>query len=525
MPGNGNGKGNGGIVENPIPTVTGTDFDDILDLSGVLTAHRINAGNGNDIVLGGLGNDRINAGDGNDTVLGAAGNDTIFGNDGVDTARYEGSIFDYLWSAGTGNTLIVEDTNTDGGDSGTDELKHFEFLEFDDFVYAVDEPNAALVEASDQTTDEETSISFDITAFDFDGGTVAIQSVSVTGIGTISVLGIPVPLAQGMGAGASFTLTFDPGSGYQTLAVGENATETVTIVVTDGQGNETTETVQVTIEGLNDDPVITEVIYDSTAVQEDGVQVMTGQVVAEDIDASDVLNYTIDGGGTGAYGTLTIDPNGDWTYTLDNDNEFVQNLDSGQSLNEVFTVWVDDGNGGSVSTTISAIINGTDEVATVSSTATVTFDEAAAGGSPDGLAGLTWSGGWFITRPTAPSSDGRDASPNGYFNGLVSGDSVAANAGGGDVSITSDENFDLESAFFTAAWNDGLTVEVFGYDDGVLIGSQSVVLSTSGPTQVLFDDSTFDSVDELLFVSSGGVNAGLGGAGTHFVVDDMLFFV
>ena len=46
----------------------------------------MNAGNGNDVIVGGDGDDTINAGGGNDTLIGGLGNDRLNGNGGNDIA-------------------------------------------------------------------------------------------------------------------------------------------------------------------------------------------------------------------------------------------------------------------------------------------------------------------------------------------------------------------------------------------------------------------------------------------------------
>ncbi|WP_298494942.1 Hint domain-containing protein [uncultured Maritimibacter sp.] len=81
--------------------------------------------------------------------------------------------------------------------------------------------------------------------------------------------------------------------------------------------------------------------------------------------ASGDANYTLgisDAGqwtaGTqvGTYGTLTINSNGVWTYLADNSQASIQALNSGQSVQEVFTI-----NSQRGSTTVTITINGADE--------------------------------------------------------------------------------------------------------------------------------------------------------------------
>lgn len=75
----------------------GTIGDDTFDESGEAEVYYINAGRGNDTILGGLGNDflvggggndSLNGNEGNDSFIGGGGNDTIFGGDGDDRAFF-----------------------------------------------------------------------------------------------------------------------------------------------------------------------------------------------------------------------------------------------------------------------------------------------------------------------------------------------------------------------------------------------------------------------------------------------------
>lgn len=111
-----------------------TDGDDML--FGTSGADSLNAGAGNDLILGfdgddylegADGNDRIDAGSGNDTMFGGAGDDTLFGGDG-DDLMYAGPGNDIAWG-GNGNdtyffnagdgTLTIEDNYREyGSDSG-----------------------------------------------------------------------------------------------------------------------------------------------------------------------------------------------------------------------------------------------------------------------------------------------------------------------------------------------------------------------------------------------------------------------
>jgi|GEM_PF-5562844 len=235
-------------LKNP---VTGSDFDDVLDFQLDTDGLRINGGDGDDLILGGSGADRVNAGDGDDVVRGGLGDDILFGNDGTDIAQFSGSVLDYFWEDGRGNALNIS------GNDGADVLKHFEFLEFDDYLFNLFGPNSPLVLGDDQATTEDDAVSFTIQAYDLDGTIVTVDNVLVSGGGTITLAPGSTDLSANMGVGSEFELTFDPGDAYQYLDDGESVVETVDITVTDDQGNQTVHSIDILIEGISDITVST----------------------------------------------------------------------------------------------------------------------------------------------------------------------------------------------------------------------------------------------------------------------------
>ncbi|MBK9085613.1 MAG: retention module-containing protein [Sterolibacteriaceae bacterium] len=62
-----------------------------------------------------------------------------------------------------------------------------------------------------------------------------------------------------------------------------------------------------------------------------------------------------------AYGTLTLDSDGTYTYSVDNANPTVNALNVGGILTEVVTYTVSDGNGGTATTTLTITINGAND--------------------------------------------------------------------------------------------------------------------------------------------------------------------
>ncbi|MFY2570046.1 retention module-containing protein, partial [Achromobacter ruhlandii] len=156
-----------------------------------------------------------------------------------------------------------------------------------------------------------------------------------------------------------WTYTLDNGSDkVQALRDGETVTDTITVTVDDGHGGTATETITVTITGTNDAAVITpsKPGDDAGTVEEDGNLTTGGKLDVTDKDAGEAtFNPQTDA--KGEHGKFSIDANGNWTYTLDNDSPSVQALGVGEKLTETFIVTTADG----TESTITVTIDGTND--------------------------------------------------------------------------------------------------------------------------------------------------------------------
>jgi hypothetical protein len=108
---------------------------------------------------------------------------------------------------------------------------------------------------------------------------------------------------------------------------------------------------------------------------------------------------------------------------------------------------------------------------------------------------------------------------SGYTNGVVSGQYVAYNGYGTDASLSSLSSFLFTGAYFTGAWNDGLSITVNGFLGGVATMSKTFVVDSLAPTWQSFGWN----VDSLSFSSTGGVDHGYGGGGNHFAMDNFTY--
>lgn len=155
----------------------------------------------------------------------------------------------------------------------------------------------------------------------------------------------------------------------QALGVGDKVTETFTIQVDDGNGGIAQQEVVITINGTNDEPVISGT--STGRVVEDLIDSADGQLTAIDADEGDSVSWSVTAPNLGAYGTLAIDSTGKWTYSIDNNLSSTQSLSFGETQIETFEVVADDGNGGQVTHTITIDVTGTNDNPEITDTSVI----------------------------------------------------------------------------------------------------------------------------------------------------------
>ncbi|WP_412553671.1 VCBS domain-containing protein [Shimia sp. MIT1388] len=375
----------------------------------------------------------------------------------------------------------------------------------------------------------------------------------------------------GSATGAYGTLALDSNTGtwsyvldnssaaVQALAAGQTVVETFDVQVSDGNGGFDTETISIDVTGSNDAPVVNGTVFNVREVTEDGGLFARGLIEVTDIDTNDTLSFTVLGSDTSGFGTLTVNPNGSWSYALNNDSELVQGLNTGDVRTDTFNVAVTDPSGARATTTISITINGADDAEPdpgdggdggeppVPVSTTLSFEGQPHAASFEGTAGgVLWSAGWATIDTTLfgqlGGSRGGGQLDTGVANGATSGVMVVGGTGG--VTLNGDfvDTFDFESAQVTSAFNEGMQLTVEAFDQsfqfietspGVFenvevftsLGSETFTLSTTGPTLLEFDDAIFDAVDRVVFTTAGGTPLPLPLSGDLFVMDDVTIFV
>jgi VCBS repeat-containing protein len=291
-------------------------------------------------------------------------------------------------------------------------------------------------------------------AFDGDpastGGTITFTAID--GIGSVSIGGTvvtPGSLPQTVASDATGTLvvtgySYNPATGQGSITyvytlidnvlAGDGSTVNFPIVITDADGDAASDTLAINI--VDDAPVAR---ADVDSVTEDGPLTADGNVLTglgggdanatdgvADTQGSDSATVTGLAGGTvgtplaGAYGTLTLNADGSYSYVLNNAAQPVQGLSAGQTLTETFTYTITDGDGDTSTTTLTITINGADDGVTINglngegAELIVNEDDLADGSSPDAAA-LTQTGNFTV------------ATPDGLGNVTVGGTQVVTN--------------------------------------------------------------------------------------------------
>ena len=306
------------------------------------------------------------------------------------------------------------------------------------------------------------SVSGTLTDTDVDN---AANTFLVVSAGTDSELSYGT---YGVTAGGAWTYTLDNSNAdVQSLNVNETLTDTISVRTEDG----TEQLVAITIHGANDAAVVsgddTGLVIEAGAAGL-GTPTATGTLTDTDIDnAGDTFQGA---GAASTYGTWTIDTSGHWSYSLNNSNGVVQALNGGELLIDTFTVHTVDGTARDVTITI----NGANDAAVISGTATGEVDEA--GGVANGDAGTPTASGTLTANDVDNSSTFQPEShASSYGNWAIDGTglwSYTLNDNNGDVQALNVNQTLLDS--FTVHSIDGttelVTITINGANDAAVIG-------------------------------------------------------
>jgi VCBS repeat-containing protein len=276
---------------------TGSSADNLLignadsnTLAGLDGNDTLIGGAGNDTLLGGAGNDRyvVRLGDGADTIIDSQGTDTLFIGNDLTAADLQANRI--------GDDLILNIINTNDSITLTNWFAQSEGVSRIEFCNspALDHTgiknlwNAPPVAHADTiVTNEDVSQTL-ITA------AALLANDTDPNIGDVLALsGFDGVTANGNTViqDANGNLVLDIGNRYQSLAAGQVATDSFSYTIADTMGATSTATVNVTITGSNDAPVVATAVADQATLQDAAFSFIIPAGSFTDIDQGDVLIY------------------------------------------------------------------------------------------------------------------------------------------------------------------------------------------------------------------------------------------
>lgn len=323
---------------------------------------------GRDVIYARAGGDVVDSGAGSDLVFGGAGNDTFVhrigqnrgaqdfydGGKGQDTlvldltgaewaranvkadvtaflAQLESPRNESLVSKGLAKEFSFSSTNLK-----VDNIEHLRVIVDGREIDLHDDP---VVARHDELYVDTNYVGYEVNLLANDSvpdgvAFVEIITTPTTGIATI------YPYWHD-GEGNAAPLVFSPNTSFRALAPGEIARETLLYRVTDLDGDTAISSVTINIIGVNDQA---EISGDTEAYAfEDGVSpIVTGDLTIFDIDGAQD-EFFVAQHMDGTYGAFSIDAQGHWVYTLDNDSEAVQALNTGYGVYDRFEFQTVDG--------------------------------------------------------------------------------------------------------------------------------------------------------------------------------------
>ncbi|WP_198000024.1 beta strand repeat-containing protein [Gimesia alba] len=342
-------------------------------------------------------------------------------------------------------------------------------------VFGLNDPPVAADD--DITLNDENSILLGNDVF-ADNGNGADSDVDATDM--LTVIGITDGVSTGtvgsayvLDSGASVLLSangimgYFPNGAFNSLAVGETATDSFTYTISDGNGGTDTATVTITIIGANDPP---NAVADDVVTNEDtilvgaDVFVDNGNGVDSDVDTTDMLTVTginqgmttgtVGSGFTLASGAIvTMQSDGTFSY---NPNGAFEHLAVGDTATDTFTYTISDGNGGMDSANVQVLINGVNDDPQVSAAVTSTSTE------DDGIVNVD-----LLTNAS-------DVDQNDTLSVTNLMQTNGGNAGG--ITMTTASSWSIDTSFYSFLPANESEVITYSYD--VIDGNGGTVAQT-----------------------------------------------
>ena len=292
------------------------------------------------------------------------------------------------------------------------------------------------------------------------------------------------------------------------------------VVVTDSDGDSGSAVIRVEI--TDDVPTIESFGHDVT---EGSSTVINGDALEGSAAGADGADFAwTNPAQQGQYGTITLNEDGTYTYTLDNDNAAVKELSKDETLTEEFTYTYTDADGDVATGKVTITINGVDNGVVVTpsdpeaGSETLTVHESGlADGSTPGAAPTTAEGSLSITAPDGVASI-VIGNVTVFENGKLTGNTVTTDEGvltvTGFDADTGELKFTYELTGNTTEHNTDATDTQVSHDLAVTVTDMDGTTAGSTITVTIEDDGPSIGVTGLEgTVDSGTTSAA--GSWTH----------
>jgi VCBS repeat-containing protein len=373
----------------------------------------------------------------------------------------------------------------------------------------------------------------DVADTDVDGETLTVNAVNGSGasVGN-AVAGLYGSLTLSANGSYSYTVN-DANATVNGLDTGDTITDTFTYRVTDGTANSSTVNLTITIFGKNDAPVA---VGDTNWAMEDSgpnpdatgnvLQTLAhsgapsgsfGDVADTDVDLEALTVNAVNGSGAsvgnavaGLYGSLTLNSNGSYSYTVNDTNATVNRLDTGETITDTFTYRVTDGTANSNTVNLTITIFGKNDAPVAVGDTNWAMEDSgpnpdatgnvlqtlAHAGAPSGSFGDVADADVDLEALTVNAVNGSGATvgsavaglygsltlnANGSYNYTVNDANATVN--GLDTGETITDTFTYTATDGTATSNTvNLTITIFGKNDApVAVGDTNWAMEDTGP--------------------------------------------
>ena len=214
--------------------------------------------------------------------------------------------------------------------------------------HSVEEASSAAVKGFIQVSDKSPVTAITVAGKDVTSATAAHPVMIHTVRGTLIVTGYDV-------ASGKVTYRYVEGGKAADHSTGDNSVkDSFVVMVRDAAGNTAMDSLDIRI--TDTAPVA---VHDTNSIKDTGMSV-SGDVLSNDVLGADTPVAVTVGNTNGQYGSLTLNADGQYTYTVNPNNAAVKALNGGETLKDSFTYTVTDADGDKSTATLDITINGTD---------------------------------------------------------------------------------------------------------------------------------------------------------------------